>query len=294
MKKAKALALAITIALALAACANPLVTGRSKAALENLLNQPMSGYSLSETFEPVCGIDHCDVNYRYFFKSTDQKLDRPTFCKNLLDWAMPLGADSWMADADYTAIPIKGHESVAQVGCVGELNFSLLGTAENGTRWMIEGNNNAYSLATILNKQGEIDDERMVYHEWDEVLPLLFNGTRAEYAVLEAINSYRFKHPNQDPNSPTTIEEALKAYPTIKLEKAPKVEIIKNKQGQAKFVLIHKDTEFMARCLSIEPFDESYFLTKNTGTGFFGMYITEENPMIYQFGYMRTETCPKP
>lgn len=288
------LVVAVTIVgLALTGCTNPVVAQANKTALEELIQNPLPGFELTETREPTCSIDNCDSNYGYLFRSNDTESDLPTFCTRLVTWAVKHGADSFIIDPDYIALPIKGHEATTQFACVGGMNFSLVGSGKNGPRWLVSGNPQFMEIQTIMNREGQLDDERMIHHSWDEAIPMLFSGTRANMAALDAVNSYRVAHPNEDPSDPKTIEKALKTFPSIKLKTIPKIDIVEDKNGKATHLFIHKDSEIMDRCLNIAPYDPNYFKVPNPGTGFIGMYITEENPVIDQFGYMTSETCRK-
>ena len=291
MKKLKLIIAAAIITLTLTGCSNPLFEERNRLALAPIIESPPPGFTVSENGKPTCGIDYCNSNYGFIFTSDSTSTDRPEFCSWFVEWAVGKGADSWMSDPNYIAIPIKGHEGTAQIACIGAMNFSLLGGKLGEPRWMMSAGPAQFTVETIMNREGGIDDSRMVYHEWDEAIALLFSGTRADMSALDLVNSYRLANPNEDPNSPKTIEKALKSFPSIKLDETPELEIIEDKDGKAKYLFIKKDSVMLARCLNIKPFDSEYFKIDNPGTGFVGMYLTEEAPVVDQFGYMTTGTC---
>lgn len=293
MKKLKLATFTVIAALSLSGCSNPIQVEQNRAALESIVNNPPTGFTLAETRKPTCGIDYCTTNYGYLFTAEPESTDRTEFCDWFIPWAWQNGADSWMTDPNYIAIPIEGHEPTAQLACIGGMNFSMLGGKPGTPRWMIGAGPTMIMVETIMNREGSIDDERMVYHEWDEGLALLYNGTRVDMSALDVVNSYRLANPSEDPNSPETIKKALEALPTIPLEIEPKIDVIEDDSGNARFLFVHNDGTLLDRCISIKPFSEDYFKLPNPTTGFIGMYITEDQKFIDEFGFMKSDSCPE-
>jgi len=273
--------------LALTGCSNPLVVNNTKAAVQPMVEDPMNGFTLSETIEPTCGFDYCNVNPTYVF--TSKNLDNTSnqdFCAKLLKWGQGFGVDSWLFDPEYISIPLKDHEASYLVSCsLGE--GALLGTSENGVRWSLAGNSSRYEFSTVMNRDGQLDDDRLEYHEWAGAVELLSEGFKLNLATLDAVNKYRSENPKSDPSSEETIKKALQLIP-----ESPTFELVLNSKGKVAFVKIPPDGYLLERCINIKPFNEDFYKVKNPITGIFSTYQTEEVPKIDEFSASRQ--CPTP
>ncbi len=279
------------LSVALSGCANPFVSNANEQALADMKSNTMEGFTLVGTTEPVCGIDYCNTNWAYDFANESPNENQAGYCTRVISWAKEHGADSWLADGDYVAMPIEGHEGAAQFACVGGLNYSLLGSTGN-VRWWVSGGPAHYQIATIMNPGGAIDDERMVFHTWDEARDLLIDESRHISDLLSAIETYRIDNPQADPSSITTIEAALKP-----LELDPATTIIEDKGGKAHYLILPAGQFMLELCINITPYDPEYFGAPNPGNGFIPLYLAEDAETIDEFGYFsqvigRGSVCP--
>jgi hypothetical protein len=286
----KKLATAVAAALVLvtlAGCANPIVVASAQKALQPLAENPMPGFKLSLKYDPSCGIDYCTVNPRYEFTSNNPTKTRPEFCKDLLTWATKYGADSWLFDPENIAIPTKGHEASFQVACAsGE--SALLGTSENGVRWLLSGNSSMYQFGTVLNTDGQLDDARTKLVGWNDAIGQLSSGAQRNLEILDAVNSYRIGHPQENPRALETVKNALKA-----VKQSSDIKLIEDSKGKVNHLQVPADGFLVERCINIEPFDETYFLVPDPGTGIFGSYRNEEDTPLEEFGFITSGVCPQ-
>jgi hypothetical protein len=279
---------ALIATLALTGCSNPVVVNNTKAAVQTMVENPMPGFTLSETIEPTCGFDYCNVNPTYVFTSNNiDNTSNQDFCGKLMKWGQGFGVDSWLFDPEYISLPLKDHEASYQVACsLGE--GGLLGTSENGVRWSLAGNPSRYEFSTLMNREGGIDDDRVKYHDWAEAVGLLSDGFKLNLAVLDAVNKYRSENPQADPSSEETIKKAIQLIP-----ESPTFELlIDGTSGKVSHLKIPADGYLLERCINIKPFNEDFFKVKNPITGIFSTYQTEDVPKIDEFSASRE--CPKP
>lgn len=281
---AKRIIPALIATLALTGCSNPIVVNNTKAAVQPMVEDPMPGFKLSETVEPTCGFDYCNVNPTYVFTSNNiDNTSNQDFCGKLMKWGKGFGVDSWFFDPEYISLPLKDHEASYQVSCsLGE--GALLGTSENGVRWSLAGNPSRYEFSTLMNREGGLDDDRLKYHDWTEAVDLLSDGFKLNLAALDAVNTYRSENPNADPSSEETITNAIKDLDA-------KIELVKDSAGQVTHLRIPSDGYLLERCINIKPFNEDFFKVKNPITGIFSTYQTEDVPKINE--YSSSGECPK-
>jgi hypothetical protein len=277
---------AALLGLALTACSNPIVVNNTKAAVQTMVENPMPGFTLSETIEPTCGFDYCNVNPTYIFTSSSNPASKQDFCAQLMKWGQGFGVDSWFFDPEFISIPLREHEASYLVACSLD-GATLLGSSENGVRWLLSGSPSEYQITTIMNRDGQIDDERAKYHEWSDAIAALSDGYKLNLATLDAVNKYRSENPKEDPSSEETIKKAIQLIP-----ESPTFELVLNSKGKVAFVKIPPDGYLLERCINIKPFNEEFFKVKNPITGIFSTYQTEEVPKIDEFSASRE--CPKP
>ena len=277
---------ALIATLALTGCSNPVVVNNTKAAVQTMVEAPMPGFTLSETIEPTCGFDYCNVNPTYIFTSSSNTASKQDFCSQLMKWGQGFGVDSWFFDPEFISIPLRGHEASYLVACSLD-GATLLGSSENGVRWLLSGSPSEYQITTLMNRDGQIDDERAKYHEWSDAIAALSDGYKLNLATLDAVNKYRSENPNEDPSSQGTIKKAIQLIP-----ESPTFELVLNSKGKVAFVKIPPDGYLLERCINIKPFNEDFFKVKNPITGIFSTYQTEEVPKIDEFSASRE--CPKP
>jgi hypothetical protein len=283
---AKRIIPALIATLALTGCSNPVVVNNTKAAVQTMVEAPMPGFTLSETIEPTCGFDYCNVNPTYIFTSSSNPASKQDFCAQLMRWGQGFGVDSWFFDPEFISIPLREHEASYLVACsLG--GSTLLGTSENGVRWLLSGSPSEYQITTLMNRDGQIDDERAKYHEWSDAIAALSDGYKLNLATLDAVNKYRSENPKEDPSSEETIKKAIQIIP-----ESPTFELVLNSKGKVAFVKIPPDGYLLERCINIKPFNEDFFKVKNPITGIFSTYQTEEVPKIDEFSASRE--CPKP
>ena len=270
--------------LALTGCSNPIVVNNNKAALQPMVEAPMEGFTLSQTEEPTCGFYNCNVNPIYVFTSNSNTASKQDFCGQLMKWGQGFGVDSWLFDPEFISIPLKDHEASYLVSCsLGE--GALIGTSENGVRWTLAGNSSRYEFSTVMNRDGQLDDERLKYHDWSEAVSLLSDGFKLNLAALDAVNTYRSENPKADPSSKETINNAIKGLgANIEL-------IIDSNSGKVTHLRIPADGYLLERCINIKPFNEDFFKVKNPITGIFSTHQTEEVPKIDEFS--ASMACPK-
>jgi len=280
MKKICASLAATVIALTLAGCSNPILVAANQKALQPLADDPIPGFELSLKYDPSCGIDYCTVNPRYEFTSKTKVKSQAEFCVEFLAWATKHGADSWLFDPEYISIPLKGHEASFQIACASGKG-ELLGTADGGVRWMLSGNPTAYGFSTVLNTDGQLDDARTKLVGWNDAIGQLSSGAQRNLEILDAVNSYRLSHPAEKQSSPSTIKRALE-----KVAQSADLQLISDGKGQVKALKVPADEFLLERCISVEPYDEAFFLTPNPGTGIFGSYRSEEDEPIQEFGFI--------
>lgn len=270
--------------LVLTGCTNPALSRKLSDATSKMVASPPEGYKLSETSEPTCGIDYCDANFTYIFRSSSTESKAP-FCASMIEWASKWGADSWFYDPEYIALPIEGHSGAALYSCFGGNQFSLAGTTK-GVRWTVMGTPGQIVLSTIMNRDGNLDDDRMKPHTWDEGRALLFDGDRLQMDILSAIETYRTEHPNENPSSMETIKKATRA-----LKLPSDIKFKKDKSGKVHYLNIPADDVMLEACINITPFDESYFGFPNPKVGFTQLYLMEGESVIDQFGYSANGKC---
>jgi len=283
---AKRIIPALIATLALTGCSNPVVVNNTKAAVQTMVEAPMPGFTLSETIEPTCGFDYCNVNPTYIFTSSSNPASKQDFCAQLMKWGQGFGVDSWFFDPEFISIPLTGHEASYLVACSLD-GATLLGSSENGVRWLLSGSTSEYQITTLMNRDGQIDDERAKYHEWSDAIAALSDGYKLNLATLDAVNKYRSENPKEDPSSEETIKKAIQIIP-----ESPTFELVLNSKGKVAFVKIPPDGYLLERCINIKPFNEEFFKVKNPITGIFSTYQTEEVPKIDEFSASRE--CPKP
>ena len=274
---------AALLGLALTGCSNPIVVNNTKAAVQAMVENPMPGFKLSETIEPTCGFDYCNVNPTYIFTSTSNTASKQDFCSQLMKWGQGFGVDSWFFDPEFISIPLKDHEASYQVACSLD-GATLLGSSENSVRWLLSGSPSEYQITTLMNRDGQIDDDRVKYNEWTEGVGLLSDGFKLNLAALDAVNTYRSENPNADPSSEETITNAIKNVDA-------KIELVKDSTGKVTHLRIPPDGYLLERCINIKPFNEEFFKVKNPITGIFSTYQTEEVPKIDEFS--ASGQCPK-
>jgi hypothetical protein len=282
---AKRIIPALIATLALTGCSNPVVVNNTKAAVQTMVEAPMPGFTLSETIEPTCGFDYCNVNPTYIFTSSSNPASKQDFCAQLMKWGQGFGVDSWFFDPEFISIPLRGHEASYLVACSLD-GATLLGSSENGVRWLLSGSPSEYQITTLMNRDGQIDDERAKYHEWSDAIAALSDGYKLNLATLDAVNKYRSENPKEDPSSEETIKKAIQIIP-----ESPTFEMVLNSKGKVAFVKIPPDGYLLERCINIKPFNEDFFKVKNPITGIFSTYQTEEVPKIDEFSASRE--CPK-
>lgn len=285
----RAIALALIITVSVSGC---YATGANRINAEALIeikNNPMPGFELtsSDDGDSVCiGASYCGTNASLVFTNTETFKSRADFCKALLAWAPSVGADSWIYDPDYIALPIEDHEGAAQFACLGANNYSLIGSS--GTvRWTMSGDGNQLSVATIMGMEGGLDDDRMTLKTWDDAKAQLFEGTRLHMDVLSALETFRLQNPKLNPSKPSTVNAALK---DIELPKGS--EVVLDESGRAHYLYLPSDGFMLERCLNIKPFSEDYFQMPNPGSGFVGLYLLEGQPKADEFGYLDSAKCP--
>ena len=283
---AKRIIPALIATLALTGCSNPVVVNNTKAAVQTMVEAPMPGFTLSETIEPTCGFDYCNVNPTYIFTSSSNPASKQDFCAQLMKWGQGFGVDSWFFDPEFISIPLREHEASYLVACSLD-GATLLGSSENGVRWLLSGSPSEYQITTIMNRDGQIDDQRAKYHEWSDAIAALSDGYKLNLATLDAVNKYRSENPKEDPSSEETIKKAIQLIP-----ESPTFELVLNSKGKVAFVKIPPDGYLLERCINIKPFNEEFFKVKNPITGIFSTYQTEEVPKIDEFSASRE--CPKP
>ena len=283
---AKRIIPALIATLALTGCSNPVVVNNTKAAVQTMVEAPMPGFTLSETIEPTCGFDYCNVNPTYIFTSRSNPASKQDFCAQLMKWGQGFGVDSWFFDPEFISIPLTGHEASYLVACSLD-GATLLGSSENGVRWLLSGSTSEYQITTLMNRDGQIDDERAKYHEWSDAIAALSDGYKLNLATLDAVNKYRSENPKEDPSSEETIKKAIQIIP-----ESPTFELVLNSKGKVAFVKIPPDGYLLERCINIKPFNEEFFKVKNPITGIFSTYQTEEVPKIDEFS--ASMECPKP
>jgi hypothetical protein len=268
--------------LALTGCSNPIVVNNNKAAVQPMVEAPMEGFTLSETIEPTCGFDYCNVNPTYVFTSNSNTASNQDFCGQLMKWGQGFGVDSWLFDPEFISIPLKDHEASYQVACsLG--GATLLGSSENGVRWLLSGSPSEYQITTLMNREGGIDDDRVKYHDWAEAVGLLSDGFKLNLAALDAVNTYRSENPNADPSSEETITNAIKDVDA-------KIELVKDSTGKVTHLRIPPDGYLLERCINIKPFNEDFFKVKNPIIGIFSTYQTEDVPKTDEFS--ASGECP--
>jgi hypothetical protein len=251
-----------------------------------MVEAPMPSFTLSETIEPTCGFDYCNVNPTYIFTSSSNPASKQDFCAQLMKWGQGFGVDSWFFDPEFISIPLRDHEASYLVACSLD-GATLLGSSENGVRWLLSGSPSEYQITTLMNRDGQIDDERAKYNEWSDAIAALSDGYKLNLATLDAVNKYRSENPKEDPSSEETIKKAIQIIP-----ESPTFELVLNSKGKVAFVKIPPDGYLLERCINIKPFNEDFFKVKNPITGIFSTYQTEEVPKIDEFSASRE--CPKP
>jgi len=284
----RAIALALIITVSVSGC---YASGTNKVnveALNDIKNNPMPGFELtsSDDGDSVClPASYCGTNASLVFTSTKTFKSRADFCKELIAWAPSVGADSWIYDPDYIALPIKDREGAAQFACLGANNYSIIGSSGN-VRWSMSGDGSKISVSTIMGMEGGFDD-RMTLRNWDEAKAQLFEGTRLHMDILSALETFRLQNPKLNPSKPATVNAALK---DIKLPKGS--EVVLYESGSAHYLYLPSDGFMTERCLNIKPFSEDYFQMPNPGSGFVGLYLLEGQPKADEFGYLDSAKCP--
>ncbi|MEY4452006.1 MAG: hypothetical protein RLZZ380_1127 [Actinomycetota bacterium] len=285
--KATALFLAVTISAT--GCATAGASRVNAEALTGIKNNPMPGFELASTDEgdSIClPASYCTTNARLFLKNTKTFESRADFCKELLAWAPSVGADSWMYDPDYIALPIKDHEGAAQFACLGANNYSLIGSTGN-VRWTMAGDGTQLSVETIMGTDGSLEDERMTLKTWDEAKSQLYAGTRLNMDILSSLETFRLENPKKDPSKLATVKTALKD-----LNLPEEAEFVLDKSGSAHYLYLPSDGFMLERCLNIKPFSETFFQMPNPGSGFVGLFILDGQPKTDEFGYLESAKCP--
>jgi len=283
--KSTIIAAVAAICLALTGCTNPLQTARYEKALAPMVNQPLEGFELTDTVEPVCGIDYCEPNISYTFTKNGNPDSKADFCKKLIAWVKGFGADSWPAGDDFIAMPLEGHEAAAQFACVGG-STSFLGY--NGdVRWWVVAGPTSYQLSTVMNREGNgLSDDRMLPRTWEEARADLFAGTRLNMDILSAIETYRIVNPDADPTSKRTIEAAL-----ARVELDPATKLVFDENGKVKYIDIPADDILLERCLNIGEYDPEYFGVISPGEGFLSAWLNPEEEIVDEFGYLTSGSC---
>jgi hypothetical protein len=283
---AKRIIPALIATLALTGCSNSVEENNAKAAVKAMVEAPMPGFTLSETNEPTCSINYCNVNPTYIFTSSNSTASKQDFCAQLMKWGQGFGVDSWFFDPEYLSVPLKDHEASYLVACALG-GGALLGTSENGVRWWLAGNSSSYEITTLMNRDGQIDDERLKYREWSDALAALSDGYKLNLATLNAVNKYRSENPQADPSSEQTIKKAIQLIP----ESPTFGLLIDETSGKVSHLKIPATGYLLERCINIKPFNEDFFKVKNPITGIFSTYQTEDVPKIDEFSASRE--CPK-
>jgi hypothetical protein len=229
---------------------------------------------------------YCTTNASLILTSTKTFNSRADFCKELIGWAPSVGADSWMFDPDYIALPLKDREGVAQLACVGTNNYSLIGS-KGKVRWTMSGDGSQLNVATIMGTDGSLEDTRMVLNTWDFAKSGLFAGTQLNMDVLSALETFRLENPKLNPSKLTTVKAALKE---VNLPKGS--EFVLDTSGGVHYLYIADDGFMMERCINVKPFSETYFQMSNPGTGFVALTIFEGQPIPDEFGYTTFTKCP--
>jgi hypothetical protein len=293
MKKV-ALAFTVALAVALAGCTPLAGNSRNIAAIEDLQNKPMPGfeYTGSDKGESAClPATYCSANATLFFTSTKQFASRAEFCRNLIPWAKEIGADSFIFDPDYIAVPFIDNEGTAQFACLGANNFALVGSSGD-TRWTLAGGVETLSITTVMSNEvaGALDDPRLALKSWDQAMSELTQTTKLDVDILSAIETYRLANPEADPTSVKNIQRALKE---IKLPENTR--IIKDKFGKAHYVELPENPD-VKQCLNITPFNPDFFLMESPGNGFVPLMLTnpEGEGSLDVFGATDYAACLEP
>lgn len=264
----------------------------TNAAIEEIIQKPMPGFFLTSASngDQICApASYCNVNAIAEFTADKPYETRMALCEDLLAWAPSIGADSWLFDPDYVALPIAGREGAAHFACLDIAgNFSLAGTTK-GVRWMLSASEDSYVVSTSMSTDGGIDDLRIALKTWDEARAEMFDGTRRYMDILSALETYRLAHPEQDPASMETVTAALKP-----LQLDDSLVVIKDSDGKAHYISLPADQVMLAACLNIKPFDEEFFQMKNPGSGFVAHHVPEGQPAIDEFGYIASGACGQP
>ncbi len=285
----RAIALAVAVAVSASGCATGGASGVNARALAEIKNNPMPGFELasSRDGDSFClPASYCTTNASLDFTSTKTFKSRAEFCKELIAWAPSVGADSWMYDPDYIALPMKDHEGAAQFACLGANNYSLLGSTGN-VRWTMSGDGTQLRVETIMGSDGSLEDERMTLKTWDDAKAQLFEGTRLNMDVLSALETFRLDNPELNPAKLSTVNAALKA-----LDLPKDSEVVLDESGSAHYLYLPSDGFMLQRCLNIKPFSEEFFQMPNPGEGFVGLFILDGQPKTDEFGYVDTAKCP--
>ena len=285
----RAIALAVALMVSVSGCATGQASRVNYEALAEIKNNPMPGFELtsSQIGDSVClPASYCTTNASLWFTSTKTFNSRADFCKELIAWAPSVGADSWMYDPDYIALPIKDHEGAAQFACLGANNYSLLGSSGQ-VRWTMSGEETQLTVETIMGSDGSLEDERMTLKTWDDAKAQLFEGTRLNMEVLSALETFRLENPQLNPSKLSTVKKALKA---VNLPEGS--EVVLDESGSAHYIYLPSDPLMFERCLNIKPFSEEFFQMPNPGEGFVGLYTLDGQLKIDEFGYLDSAKCP--
>jgi hypothetical protein len=285
----RAIALAMAVTVSVSGCVTAGASRVNAEALAEIKNNPMPGFELasSDDGDSVClPASYCTTNASVTLKSTKTFNSRAEFCKEFIAWAPSVGADSWMYDPDYIALPMKDHEGAAQFACLGANNYALLGSTGN-VRWTMSGDGTQLRVETIMGSDGSLEDERMTLKTWDDAKAQLFEGTRLHMDILSALETFRLENPELNPATLSTVNAALKA-----LELPKDSEVVLDKSGSAHYLYLPSDGFMLERCLNIKPFSEEFFQMANPGEGFVGLYILDYQPKTDEFGYIDSAKCP--
>lgn len=280
----RAIALAVAVTVSVSGCATAGASRVNADALSDIKNNPMTGFELVALDEGdgfCLPATYCTTNASVIFRSTKTFKSRAEFCKELIAWAPSVGADSWMYDPDYIALPMKNHEGAAQFACLGANNFALLGSTGD-VRWTMAGDGESLSASTIMASDGSLEDERMSLKTWDDAKAQLFEGSRLNMDVLSALETFRLENPELNPAKLSTVNKALKA---VKLPEGS--EVVLDESGSAHYLYLPSDGFTLERCLNIKPFSEEFFQMPNPGEGFVGLLPTTD-----EFGYLSFAKCP--
>lgn len=284
----RAMVLALAVTVSVSGCATAGASRINAEALAEIKNNPMPGFELASSDEgdAFCiPASYCTTNASVLFTSTKTFDSRADFCKELVAWAPSVGADSWMYDPDYIALPIKDHEGAAQFACLGANNYSLIGSTGD-VRWTLSGDGNQIYVGTIMGMDGSLEDERMTLKTWDEAKSQLFEGTRLNMDILSALETFRLQNPKLNPSQESTVKAALKD-----IELSEGSNLVLDESGNAHYLFIPSDGFMLERCLNIKPFSETFFQMPNPGSGFVGLYIVEGQPTTDEFGYITSGNC---